>query len=72
MHSRTDCFGVGGLRKRATVIATSRLDEADLALLELNTENKIVLRLIEEVRRLRHEVACQQVQIADLECEARR
>lgn len=52
------------------MIATSELRDTDLALIEINTKSAFVLRLIEEVRKMRKEVMCSSVRIADLECEA--
>jgi hypothetical protein len=45
------------------------LDDGDLALIEINTTNPLVLKLVERVRGLEHEVDCLRETVSILEDE---
>ena len=47
------------------------MDDADLALIEMNSPTPLVERLVHEIRRLQDEILDRDMRIDDLECELR-
>ncbi len=55
-------YRIAGLLPPQFIHSTYPLDDADLALIEVNTSSPLVMKLIHEIRRLRDRDMCLQVE----------